>query len=172
MPRRWVFGTRKERLEAAVESTLRSKGFQGDLGVICETGNHDYAVMHVNNLKYLHQLAPDWAALTYNYWKYRNRDAIADFCMVQPKKAGMRTYYLPRGVMTVFWEHSRSLLEQNWQRDVEDVQRLQPDGLWWFGSGAVGEGVHVSESVLQKMGFASGVEARRRLLQIARPLLA
>ena len=98
--------------------------------------------------------------------------------MVEPKKAGLKAYYLPRGVMT--WPpeglgkklHLPMSLEESWRLDVEDVQQFQPDGLWWFGSGAVGEGWHVGSSILRKMGFTDGVQARRRLLEIAKPLLA
>ena len=169
----------RSRLLRAVESTLRSKGFKGDLVAITDTGNAPYVVMHVLNLEYLHELAPDWAALTYDYWKWQNRYAAADFNMVEPKKAGIKAYYLPRGVMT--WppeglgggeRHLPMSLEESWRLDVEDVQQFQPDGLWWFGSGAVGEGWHVGSSILRKMGFTDGVQARRRLLEVAKPLLA
>ena len=168
----------RSRLLRAVESTLRSKGFKGDLVTITDTGNAPYVVMHVLNLEYLHELAPDWGALTYDYWKWQNRFAAADFNMVEPKKAGLKAYYLPRGVMT--WPpeglgkklHLPMSLEESWRLDVEDVQQFQPDGLWWFGSGAVGEGWHVGSSILRKMGFTDGVQARRRLLEIAKPLLA
>ena len=54
--------------------------------------------------------------------------------------------------------------------DIEDVTRFDPDGLWWFGSGAVGEGTHVAETRLRASGYADGRAARRRLLAMAQGL--
>jgi len=58
-------------------------------------------------------------------------------------------------------------LEESWRRDLEDIQMFRPHSVWWFGSGTVGEGTHVSLPRIQKSGFRDGVDARRVLLRAA-----
>ena len=58
----------------------------------------------------------------------------------EPKKAGLKTYYLPRGISTFAYPETWPMaltLEQSWQMDLEDISRFKPDGVWWFGSGTV-----------------------------------
>ena len=63
-------------------------------------------------------------------------------------------------------------LGESWSLDVEDVLRFRPDGLWWFGSGAANEGLHVSVKRLREAGYADGRQARRALLKKVAPLRA
>ena len=94
---------------------------------------------------------PKWSGVTYERDKWRHRYAMMDFCIETPKEAGVTVMYLPRGVMT--WGAKWPLpisLEESWRRDVEDIERFRPNGVWWFGSGAIGEGGHVSVSKLRQ----------------------
>ncbi len=153
----------------AVESAVRAAGFKGGMAMICETGKRAYSVTQEVNLKFYHETLPHWSAITYEYDKSRHRYAMMDFCVDQPKSEGLRVYYLARGVMT--WGGKMPItLEQSWRMDVEDVMQFRPSGFWWFGSGTVNNGGHVSLTKLKQAGFADGVAARRKLLEVARPL--
>jgi len=155
----------------AIEEAVRARGFQGDLATIHETGKSDYSVSHEVNLAEFARECPNWLCVTYEYAKWRQRDAVMDLSVRQPKQHGLKVFYLPRGVMT--WGSPwplRIALEDNWRYDIEDIQRYRPDGVWWFGSGGINEGAHVSVSRLQSIGYGSGVEARRALLRQAAAL--
>jgi hypothetical protein len=154
-----------------IENSLRSAGFTGDLGMICETEATDSAVGQEVNLRAYHREMPDWFAVTYEYDKSRHRYSIMDFCVSWPQRDGLKAFYLPRGVMT--WMPGgadRKLdlpvpLEESWRMDAEDIVQFKPDGVWWFGCGTRNDGCHVSESLLRRMGYSDGVTARRALLK-------
>ena len=61
-------------------------------------------------------------------------------------------------------------LEESWQMDLEDIQRFKPQGVWWFGSGTINEGAHVSLTRLKQAGYESGVVTRQALLKKTSPL--
>ena len=155
----------------AVEETIRAKGFRGELAMICETGKKTYAAGQEVDLNQFHSQFPTWAGVTYEYEKWDHRYAMMDFCLDQPKKEGIKVYYLPRGVMT--WGMPWPLpiaLEQSWQYDLEDILQFQPDGVWWFGCGTMNEGAHVSLKRLEQIGYRDGVEARRTLIKKTKDL--
>ena len=152
----------------AVEQAVRRKGFQGDLAMICETGNTAYSAVQEVNLRQYKEQFPAWKTITYEYEKYAHRYAMMDLCIETPRKEGLEVCYLPRGVMT--WAMKWPLpipLEESWRRDLADIQTFRPQSVWWFGSGAVGDGTHASLPRLQKVGYRDGVEARRALLKAA-----
>ena len=142
-----------------------------------EVGQH-YRTYQVVNLRDYARLVPDYAAITYTYSRWRRRLAMTDYCMIQPKEHGLRTYYLGRGVMTwnKKWRSPQpplpGPLQDHWAIDVEDVRHHCPDGFWWFGTGAVREGAHVDLGEPERMGFSSGVDARRQLIAAGEPLSA
>ena len=77
---------------------------------------------------------------------------MMEFCIDLPKREGFKLYYLPRGVMTWAYGVDWPLpvpLEESWAMDAEDIQRHRPDGVWWFGCGALDDGAHVSLSRLR-----------------------
>jgi len=96
-----------------------------------------------------------------------------DFCIEQPKEAGLETYYLGRGVMTYRscrQELSIPLVE-HWQIDIDDVKRSQPAGFWFFGADSDEEpNPHSETSRLKKLGFKTGIAARKALVGSARAL--
>jgi hypothetical protein len=156
------------RVLRAVEVAIRGKGFRGELAMICETGRTTYAAGQEVDLKQFHAQFPEWAGVTYEYEKWDHRYAMMDFCLDQPKKEGLKVYYLPRGVMT--WGMPWPLpitLEQSWLCDLEDILHFQPDGVWWFGCGTVNEGAHVSVKRLERVAYRDGVAARRALISKA-----
>jgi hypothetical protein len=61
---------------------------------------------------------------------------------------------------------------RHWRMDVEDIERFRPEGVWWFGMGALNDGVHVSLCRLKQQGFPDGDAARRALLKTASSLRA
>lgn len=148
-----------------IEAAVRAQGFRGDLGMICETANSAYSVTQEVNLREFHAKLPHWAAVTYEYDKWRHRDAVMDLSISTPKQDGLKVFYLPRGVMTWGRWPAPITLEESWSMDVEDVRRYRPDGLWWFGSGGLNEGLHVSVKRLREAGYADGRAARRALLR-------
>lgn len=156
-----------------IEAAVRGAGFHGDLGMICETMASHYSIGQEINLRHYKQNLPDWFAVTYEYNKSWHRYGMMDACIAQPKRDGVKVFYLPRGVMT--WlpgdvtprNRLPVPLEESWQMDVEDIRLFRPDGVWWFGSGTRNDGCHVSESLLREMGFEDGVHARRSLLRVA-----
>ena len=160
----------------SIEEAVHIRGFDGDMATICEVINLDYSTSQVVDLAELARGVPDIAAVTYDYARWRRRAAVSDYCLVQPREHGLRTYYLGRGVMT--WnKHWRSPqppmpmpLPQQWAIDIEEAAKYRPNGFWWFGSGAVREGAHVDLGELQKLGFEDGLDARRQLIDCARRL--
>lgn len=157
----------------AVSDALRSRGFRGPFSHLCETGMHPGNVQQAVNLDMLKAACPDVVAVSYdpNYDKSRNRLGIMEMAVEEPKRAGLTTYYLPRGVMTwaARWPLAMSL-EDFWRVEREDIERFQPDGVWWFGSGCVAgsEGAHVSAARLRQGGYNDGREARRAFLRTLR----
>ncbi len=156
----------------AIEAAVRSRGFQGDLGMICETANSTYSITQEVNLAEFHKQLPHWTAVTYEYDKWRHRYGVLDLSITTPKQAGLKVHYLPRGVMSWGNWPLPVTLERSWEMDIEDVALFRPDGLWWFGSGGVNEGLHVSIERLREAGFASGRAARLALLKKVSPLRA
>lgn len=152
----------------AIEQAVRSKGFKGDLAMICETEKTPYSAIQEVNLQEYRKQFPNWKTITYEYEKCMHRYAMMDMCIDTPKREGLEVYYLPRGVMTwgMKWPSPLSL-EESWRLDLEDIQTFRPHSVWWFGSGAVGEGTHVSLSRIQQSGYRDGVDARRALLKAA-----
>jgi len=170
-PAYWEYAAfRRCQVLRAVEKAVRAKGFNGDMSTICEVMNSNYNTGQHVNLAEFAEGFPDVGVITYDYARWQRRMAVADYCFVQPSELGFRTYYLGRGVMT--WnKHWRSpqpsmpmSLQEQWAIDVEDVERYEPDGFWWFGSGAVREGSHVDLGELQKLGFKDGRDARLQLI--------
>lgn len=167
---------RRGQVLTAIQRAVRAKGYRGDLATICEVINLDYSTYQVVHLAELARHVADYAVVTYDYARWRRRHAVSDYCMVQPREHGFSTYYLGRGVMT--WnKHWKSPqpplpmpLEQLWTIDVEEVTRHQPDGFWWFGSGAVRQGSHVDLGELQALGFKDGRDARQQLIRCAASL--
>ena len=154
----------------AIEQAVRARGFSGDLATICEVVNAESGTVQVVDLPAYTAAGLDFAVVTYDYDRSRRRRQVADLCLEQPRELGLRTFYLGRGVMT--WNRAwRSpqpplpfALPRNWAIDVEDVARYQPEGFWWFGTGALGPGGHVDLAELQRLGFADGRQARRQLI--------
>ena len=155
----------------AVDRAVRAKGFEGDTATICEVINQDYSTYQAVDLAELARGAPDVAVVTYDYARWRRPTAVSDYCYVQPREHGFRTYYLGRGVMT--WnKHWRSpqppmpmSLQDQWAIDVEEAAKYKPDGFWWFGTGAVREGSHVDLGELRQLGFKDGRDARLQLIR-------
>ena len=153
----------------AIEKAVRGAGFKGEMSMICESCNERGCYTQCVNLEQYQQAMPGWAAVTYDYWRYRNRLSGVDFCMEQPKAAGLGTYYLGRGVMSYDWADMRVPLERHWEIDLEDVERHQPDGFWFFASDSDEQDNGQScLKELAKLGFSDGLQARRRLLEMCR----
>lgn len=151
----------------AIEKAVRAAGFKGQLSMICESSNERGCYTQCVNLEQYRKAMPGWAAVTYDYWRYRNRLSAVDFCIEQPRDAGLETYYLGRGVMSYDRTDMSIPLERHWEIDLEDVARYQPDGFWFFGSDADTDPNGQSDAnELRKMGFENGILARRRLLEL------
>lgn len=159
---------RRAELMKKIELSLREQGFQGELATLCETGGQPYLIAQDVNLEKLHSACPAWSAVSYEYTydKSRNRFGMMEMAIEEPKRAGLKTYYLPRGVMTYGPDWPMPLsLRQSWQTDLEDIERFQPDGVWWFGAGYSCDGAHIQLDRLQQSGFQNGEEARKSLLK-------
>ncbi len=152
----------------AVDQAVRSKGFKGDLAMICETDKTPYSAIQEVNLREYGRQFPHWKTITYEYDKDVHRYAMMDLCIDTPRQLGLEVYYLPRGVMTwgLDWPLPLSL-EESWRRDWEDIEMFHPDSVWWFGSGTVGDGAHASLERVRKSGYRDGADARRALLRAA-----
>ena len=155
-----------------IERAVRARGFAGSLCTIAETGRTEFTLAQEMNLAMLRERCPDWFAITYEYDKWLYRYGMMDLNVTTPQSYGLPTWYLARGVMTWGWPGwpLPLSLPQSWAMDVEDVRQFHPDGLWWFGTGAVGEGTHVAESRLAQSGFPDGRAARKALLEQAAAL--
>jgi len=159
------------RVVRAVHDALEARGFIGRLALLCETGAHPFQVQQAVNLDMVKAACPDIVAVSYdpNYDKSRNRLGIMEMAVEEPKRAGLRTFYLPRGIMTWAGQWPMSLsLEEFWKAEAEDIARFAPDGVWWFGSGSADgfEGAHASAKRLAISGFADGLAARRAFLEV------
>ena len=161
---------RRIQLMRAIEKGVRAKGFRGEMAMICETLRNAYSTTMEVNLRQYHAQLPHWIAVTYEYDKSSRRYGMMDVCIDVPKRDGCTVYYLPRGVMTWGRWPLPIALEESWSRDVEDVLRFRPDGLWWFGCGSVNDGAHVSVKKLQELGYKDGRAARLALLKKVRGL--
>ena len=153
-----------------IEKTVRGCGFAGKLAMICENANEYGSYNQAVNLKQYAESMPGWEAVTYDYWRDRNRLSGIDFCIEQPKSEGLKVHYLCRGVMTYANALTVPLVE-HWKYDIEDAFRYQPETLWFFGADTdevtynKGDICYLPE--LQKMGdFSDGVAARRQLLSL------
>jgi hypothetical protein len=176
----WRDYTTSRRIDfmSQIEAAVRARGFKGQLAMLCETSRSAYCLTQEVNLSHFHKALPQWRAVTYEagYQKIEAREASMEFCVGMPRSLGLDVCYLPRGVMTWTWPVGNFplpiSLEESWKRDIEDIVRYQPHTVWWFGSGAKGNGIHVDEQLLRKEGWADGVAARRSLLnQIGKTLV-
>jgi hypothetical protein len=161
----------------AVEKAVRAKGFRGDLATINKVFGPITAPAkgQLVNVEMMRRECPAWATINYNYEKglpEGNYDWYMEAGVAYPKRLGMNVYYLPRGVMTWGGWTDRRRLERSWAQDVADVQKFQPQNLWWFGAGSKRGGTHTSLPELKRMGYPDDVSARRALLKIAAPLRA
>lgn len=158
-----------------IQQAVRSKGFEGDLAMICEARNEYGAYAQAVNLQAYREAMPGWKAVTYGYNRDVNRWAGLDFCIEQPKRAGLETYYLGRGVMTYRscpWDMSISLAD-HWRIDIEDVSRFPPAGFWFFSADADERpNPHTELARLKAWGFRDGRDARKALLASAKVLAA
>lgn len=161
---------RRVELLQRIEHAVRARGFRGDLAMLCETGRQSLMIAQEVALPIFRKSCPGWSAVSYEcaYDKSSNRYGMMEMAIEAPRKAGLRAYYLPRGVMTWGsgvdkWTLPLSLKE-NWRMDLEDIARYRPEGVWWFGSGGLRKGFHVDPDLLRRIGFKSGRAARRALL--------
>jgi hypothetical protein len=169
----WRDYTTMRRIEAlhAIERAVRAKGFTGDLATILENSGIQYAVGMEVNLRLFHQHCPEWVGITYEHDKWNHRYASMDLNVATPKEIGIKVFNLPRGVMT--WSDIWPMplrIEENWRMDVEDIQRFEPDGVWWMGSGSKNDGANASITRIRELGYPSGEAARRALLDVVSPL--
>jgi hypothetical protein len=162
------------RVVSAVDTALRGRGFTGRLSLLCETGAHPFQVQQSMNLDMVKAALPDVACVSYdpNYDKTRNRQGIMEMAVEEPRRAGLESYYLPRGIMTWAgtWPMKLSL-EEFWKVEQDDIRRYEPAGVWWFGSGyARGrpEGAHVSAARLRQSGYADSAAARAAFITALR----
>ena len=154
-----------------IEKALRGKGFKGRLATIFEGSAIQYAVGMEVNLRDFQKQCPNWIGITYEHDKWNHRYGSMDLNVATPKELGLQIFNLPRGVMTWCDEWPMPIgIEENWRRDVEDIELFKPDGVWWMGSGTKNDGAHASLSRLRELGFESGADARRALLEATRRL--
>jgi hypothetical protein len=153
-----------------VEQVIRSKGFKGKLASIIEIDNQHMAVMGNVNLHMLRESLQDWAVVTYDsiYDRRRNRLATMDFCIQQPRSAGLSPHYLTRGVMTfgIPSDLPPTKLEDHWQMAIEDARQFKPDALWFMGSDCRLDGMVCSHVKLPEWGFKDPRTARKRLMKM------
>jgi hypothetical protein len=161
-----------------IEAAVRARGFKGKLSMLCETIRNAYSLIHEVNLRNFQKELSHWQAVTYEsgYQKIEAREASMEFCVQLPRNAGLSVCYLPRGVMTWTWPVGNFplaiSLQESWRRDIEDIVRHEPETVWWFGCGAKGDGIHVSEQLLAKEKWSNGRDARKALLsQIGNALI-
>lgn len=169
----WRDYTTHRRIEVlrAVQDAVRAKGFSGQLATLFEESGCSYSVTLEVNLKMMREQCPDWMGVTYEHDKWNHRYGSMDLNVETPRNFGHRICLIPRGVMTWcdVWPMPISL-QDNWRMDVEDIMLFKPDGAWWFGTGTKNEGAGTALSRLRDLGFASGVEARRALLDATKEL--
>jgi hypothetical protein len=158
------------------ERLIRGRGYAGELASIIELENLPGVVMSNVNLGALAAALPHWAVSTYDsyYDRRLNRLATMDFCVEQPRRAGLPVQYLTRGVMTFPTPHflTKTTLEEQWRMSLEDARDHKPDALWFMGADARLPGAVCSDALLPSWGFTDGRSARRRLMAMAREILA
>ena len=155
-----------------IEAQVRALGYAGKLASISEIDNQPMVVMGNTNLEMMRQSLPHWPVVTYDsiYDRRRNRLATADLCIEQPKKLGLETLYLTRGVMTfnIPPELGPTTLQEQWRMALEDAAAHQPDTLWFMGSDCRVDGWVCSPGPLPAWGFADGRSARLRLFEMVK----
>ncbi len=92
-----------------------------------------------------------------------------DFCIQQPRRAGLEVGYLTRGVMTfgIPSDMPPTNLEEQWRMSIEDADRFHPDILWFMGADCRMDGWVCSPARLPEWGFADGRTGRLRLMEMA-----
>jgi hypothetical protein len=154
-----------------IETTVRSRGFLGQLASIGELASGEMAVVGNVNLERLREALPEWSLVTYDsvYDRRVNRLATMDFCIEQPHRLGIEVAYLTRGVMTWTWppDGPPMDLEEQWQMAIEDAIRHRPETLWFMGADARSNGLGCSDVKLPRWGFEDGRAARRTLMRMA-----
>ncbi len=157
-----------------IEQGVREHGFTGRLASIIELDNQPMAVLGNINLTLLQQALPHWAVVTYDsiYDRRRNRLATMDFCIQQPRQAGLEALYLTRGVMTfgIPPDLPPTTLPEQWRMSLEDARAYQPEALWFMGSDCRLDGLVCSPVKLPGWGFPDGRTARLSLMQMARSM--
>ncbi len=157
-----------------VEKSLRENGFNGTISTIAEMANGPTYVCGNVNLTELHRQLPTWPVLTYDdsYNRHVNRLATRDICMDQPKKIGLETQWLTRGVMTWNWPADAPALnlEEQWRMSMEDAIESKPDVLWFMVADARHEGLGADIKKLPQWGFSDGRTARKRLMAMAKEM--
>jgi hypothetical protein len=70
--------------------------------------------------------------------------------------------------MSYDWKDMTIPLEEHWKIDLDDVEKYQPDGFWFFASDSDENDNNGQSCVndLKKIGFSNGLEARKRLLSL------
>jgi hypothetical protein len=164
---------RRTELLAKIEKALRARGFRGELAMLCETGRSPGIAVQEVDCELFRRRCPNWAAVSYEYAYDKDtpcRLGMMEMAITLPRKAGLKTYYLPRGVMTFNGTWPMTIpLEETWRRECEDIVQFMPDGVWWFGSGqGANNGWHVDTGRLKQSGFADGRAARNALLRATR----
>lgn len=147
---------------------------RSDNALLCETGRSPYLLTQEVDLNLLARECPWCTAVSYEcgYDKSNHRLGMMELAVEDAKQAGLKTFYLPRGVMTWGRWPMALPLEESWRRDTDDILRFSPQGAWWFGSGCVGtgRGYHVDVERLRQSRFTDGTQARLRLLECARSI--
>jgi hypothetical protein len=168
----WRSYTTQRRIEFMRHLRAAVSAYPGEWAMLCETGRSPYLLTQEVDLRLLARECPWCAAVSYEcqYDKSFHRLGTMELAVEDSKQAGLKTFYLPRGVMTWGPWPMALPLEESWRRDTEDILRFLPQGVWWFGSGCVetGRGSHVDAERLRQSRFADGTQARRRLLERAR----
>jgi len=141
---------------------------------IIEIANEPMAVLGNANLEMLQAALRHWSVVTYDgiYDRRRNRLATMDFCVHQPRQAGLQVNYLTRGVMTFHIppELGPTTLQEQWRLELEDARFHQPDRLWFMGADCRMDGLVCSHVQLPQWGFPDGRTARLKLLDMAKDL--
>ncbi len=162
---------RRTEVLRAIESAVREHGFTGELATIFESSATQSGITMEVNLAMMREQCPNWSGIGYEHDKWNHRYGSMDVNVESPREFGHRISLIPRGVMTWcdVWPMPISI-QENWRRDVEDIELFRPDGAWWFGTGTRNEGAGTALSRLRDLGFSSGEEARRALLNATRSL--
>jgi hypothetical protein len=172
----WRDFTTQRRIDTLqhIERGLRARGFGGSLASIIEIDNQPSVIMGNVNMGMFGQQLPHWPVVTYDsiYDRRRNRLATMDLCIQQPRLAGLRPFYLTRGVMTfgIPPDLAPTTLEAQWRMSLEDARAHRPDVIWFMGGDCRLDGMVCSDVKLPDWGFPDGRTARLRLLEMAREI--